>query len=318
MIIETIRKLLRLHIHSLRALLSIPELPLVLRQTRYDRFESSTLQWTYATLHIFWLPSGLGNISICPCVPRRLACSPPQTRCCNHPFWRVEQCYLCKTRCSSWEKRSANTRGNNAICGRRICPALASIYILGQQCCAKYIELLLVWQDDRCGSKEIPTAKRAEKKRKGYRNQDDWCGWEGQDRSWWDRGSQTNCSRGRGYLSDLINDIHLPLGESETRSQHGYDGEIWRLMVLWVREVNTAHRSITLILFVPQEHTLVSRSMKFITWTYWLPRNQILCVTPPSFCWEDFLKALLAADELRLWKQSPRKRGSQEPPSKKL
>lgn len=70
--IAPVCQLLRPHFHPLRALLPIPQLSLVLRQTTHDRLPSPVAQRHDATLLILLLPPGLGHLSVYPRVPRRL------------------------------------------------------------------------------------------------------------------------------------------------------------------------------------------------------------------------------------------------------
>lgn len=71
-VIATICQLLRPNVHPLRALLSLLEFSLVLRQIAHDRHATAVVQWNGSPLQLFLLPAAMGYISEHPRLAGRL------------------------------------------------------------------------------------------------------------------------------------------------------------------------------------------------------------------------------------------------------
>lgn len=85
---ETVRKLLRLHLHSLRTLFAFPQHPLVLRQTRTHRRKNPTHQRPLPNRDLLLLPSSMGHLQLGSRLQRHLfrLCPPPSFRT-RYPRW---------------------------------------------------------------------------------------------------------------------------------------------------------------------------------------------------------------------------------------
>ena len=70
--IATLCQLLRPHLHPLRALVPLPEFPLVLRQATHDGLQTAVVQRHLPSLELLLLPLAMGHLPIDPRVPGRM------------------------------------------------------------------------------------------------------------------------------------------------------------------------------------------------------------------------------------------------------